>query len=181
MMTNDNQTAFYTVGHSNLDLDDFLALLESAAITLVADVRRLPGSTRYPQYNQDALADTLQRVGIQYEHFPDLAGRRKKQGVDAAINGGWNNLSFHHYADYALGLAFANALTRLIQFSATHTVAIMCAEAVWWRCHRRIIADHLIAAGYPVRHIVGAKIEDAQLTSFAKIGPARQVTYPSSD
>ncbi|HLR13943.1 MAG TPA: DUF488 domain-containing protein [Burkholderiaceae bacterium] len=174
------QTRFHTVGHSNLDLSDFIALLGKASIDMVVDVRRYPGSRAFPQYNQQRLADALRQAGMQYCHLSGLAGRRKKQGMDPDINGAWKNQSFHNYADYALGEAFQDDLHKLVRLGKTHQVAIMCAEGVWWRCHRRIITDYLLASEHAVNHIIGSSMEPARLTDFARIGPAGSVTYPVS-
>ncbi len=172
-------SVFYTLGHSTLALDAFLALLHDAAIDCVADVRRLPGSTRYPQFNQEPLRQALAAAGIGYRHLTGLAGRRGRQPVDPAVNAGWINQSFHHYADYSLQPEFASAFAGLLELGRQQRVAILCAEAVWWRCHRRIISDHLLAAGQTVLHIVGNRTEQAQLTAFARISPDGSLTYPA--
>src|SRR5699024_11063987 len=132
----------------------------------------------YPHFNQDALRHSLSQAGIQYLHCPALAGRRNKQAVDDNLNGAWKNRSFHNYADYALSERFQEAMDRLMSLAAKDTVAIMCAESVWWRCHRRIIADHLMAVGHCVKHIIGERITTAELTKFANVDAQKQVTYP---
>jgi len=171
---------FHTIGHSDRSLDAFLDLLDAAGIGLVADVRKLPGSRAWPWFDGPALAPVLAARGIGYRHFPDLGGRRARvAGIDPAVNALWTSRSFHNYADHALGPAFRTALAALIAEGQVRRCAVMCAEAVWWRCHRRIIADHLIAAGLPVFHILGPGLpQPAQLTEGAVLRDGT-VTYPA--
>nr|WP_231980799.1 DUF488 domain-containing protein [Tessaracoccus coleopterorum] len=123
--------------------------LETVGVTRVVDVRRLRGSERYPQFDAGRLRETLGDVGVELTASPALTGRRPiDHGVDPAVNGWWENRSFHNYADHALSVEFAAALRLLLDAGAAAPTAVMCSEAVWWRCHRRIIADHLIALGY---------------------------------
>ena len=171
-------SVFYTIGHSSLELDKFLQLLHNASITCVADVRRLPGSNKFPHFNQQPLKKALAAAGIKYSYLQGLAGRRNKQAIDPDINKGWQQQSFHNYADYALLDDFQKDFALLLQLGKQYRVAIMCAEAVWWRCHRRIISDHLLAAGQQVVHIIGSKVEAAQMTPFARIRADGQVIYP---
>ena len=147
---------FFTIGHSTRPLPEFLALLAAAEVALVVDVRTVPRSHRNPQYNDDALPDALGAAGIAYQHLPELGGLRGRQKeIEPQVNGFWDNASFHNYADYALSPAFAAGLARLRRLGHAQRLAIMCAEAVWWRCHRRIITDSLSAAGESVFHILG--------------------------
>lgn len=171
----------YTVGHSNRSLEDFLGLLSGAGVEQVVDVRRLRGSARFPQFDADPLAESLRGAGIGLSASPELAGRRpRERGVDATVNGWWVNRSFHNYADHALTAEFADALAGLRGSAAGVSVAVMCSEAVWWRCHRRIIADHLLASGVPVLHLLGqGRSEEARLSDGAVVGPGGSVTYPS--
>ncbi len=173
---------FHTIGHSDRSLDDFLALLDEAGIGLVADVRRLPGSRAHPQFDGPALEQVLASRGIAYRHFPDLGGRRgRAAGVDPAVNAFWINTSFHNYADHALGQPFHAALALLLAEGAATRTAVMCAEAVWWRCHRRIIADYLIAAGCSVIHIMGPdRTEPARLTEGAVPRGDGSLAYPAA-
>lgn len=173
------EASFCTIGHSNLALEQFLQLLHNAKITCLADVRRLPGSNKFPHFNQESLKKALVADGIAYCYLDGLTGRRGKQPVDPATNMGWQNQSFHNYADYALQDEFQHGFARLLELGNRYHVAIMCAEAVWWRCHRRIITDYLLAAGHPVKHIIGSKIETARMTPFAKVSPTGQVSYPA--
>ena len=170
----------FTVGHSNLALDDFLGMLVDAGVTALVDVRKLPGSRKYPHFNDDALAAALPGAGISYRRSEGLTGRRTvSKSVPFEVNGNWRNRSFHNYADHALGGEFAAALAELREGAAARPTTVMCSEAVWWRCHRRIIADHRLAAGDRVRHIMGpGALSDATLTEGAVIGDDRLVRYP---
>jgi uncharacterized protein (DUF488 family) len=172
---------FYTIGHATRPIGDFVALLREAGATLVADVRTVPRSRTNPQYNADALPQALAEYQIGYEHFAALGGLRgKSRDVPRDVNGFWQNDSFHNYADYAMTAGFRDGLTRLCTLGETQCCAIMCAETVWWRCHRRIIADYLIAAGDTVLHIMGpGKIESARLTESAKAAGG-MMTYPAA-
>lgn len=173
---------FYTVGHSTRTLEEFIALLRSADVGVVVDVRRLPGSRRYPHFDQDALAASLAEAGIEYRRLASLGGRRSRdRTMPEDVNGFWENRSFHNYADHALTAEFRAGLAELRAWGATRTVAVMCSEAVWWRCHRRIIADHLIAAGEQVLHLMEpGKTPPAQLTAGAVVDPdGGRVTYPA--
>jgi len=172
---------FFTIGHSTRSIPEFVDLLEAAEIRCVVDVRAIPRSRTNPQYNGDVLADTLSPFEIEYLHIPALGGlRASKRDIAPAVNAFWQNQSFHNYADYALTETFHSALAELLALGREHRCAIMCAEAVWWRCHRRIIADYLIAAGETVFHILGRnRIEPAQLTRAAEPGPDHSLTYPA--
>jgi uncharacterized protein (DUF488 family) len=177
------RTSFYTIGHSTRSLEEFVALLRPADVRLVVDVRTVPRSRRVPHFNEDALAPALADVQIGYERIRALGGLRgRSRDVPADVNGLWENDSFHNYADYALTAEFRAGLARLRDLGHARTLAFMCAEAVWWRCHRRIIADYLLAAGESVFHILGAaRIEPAKLTPGAKVGEGGTVTYPPAD
>src|SRR5699024_9559138 len=120
--------------------------LRSSSVQLIVDVRRLPGSTRYPQFDQDALSGALAEMGIRYLRVEELTGRRPvSREVPFEVNSWWENRSFHNYADHALSGGFRRALADLCEWGRTSRAAVMCSEAVWWRCHRRIIADYLLA------------------------------------
>jgi uncharacterized protein (DUF488 family) len=165
-----------TIGHSTRALDDFVALLDAHCVVQLADVRTHPGSRRHPQYGATALAQALAAHRIDYRHFAALGGRRSP-AVDSP-NGGWQNGSFRGYADHMATEAFTDALEELIAWSATAPTAIMCAEAIWWRCHRRLIADVLVARGIEVRHILSLeRAAPHELTPFALVEGER-VTYP---
>ena len=172
---------FYTIGHSTRSIDEFVDLLSPQAIQLVVDVRTIPRSRTNPQYNREALAGKLEKFQIAYEHSAALGGLRgRAQDIPASVNAFWNNKSFHNYADYATTEQFRSGLSRLRVLGRSTICVVMCAETVWWRCHRRIIADYLIAAGETVLHILGSKqVTRAQITAGALIG-AGIVTYPGS-
>ncbi|MGO1975398.1 MAG: DUF488 domain-containing protein [Propionibacteriaceae bacterium] len=174
---------FFTVGHSTRTLAEFIELLQAPRVELVVDVRRLPGSSRHPQFNEDALSASLGEVGIRYRRAEGLTGRRPvSRDVPFEINAWWDNRSFHNYADHALSNDFRRALAELREWGCTRRVAVMCSEAVWWRCHRRIITDHLLAHAEDVRHILGTDhIDAAQRSLGAVIGPHGNVTYPATE
>ncbi|MCC7123836.1 MAG: DUF488 domain-containing protein, partial [Acidobacteria bacterium] len=135
---------------------------QAGGVALVVDVRKMPGSRANPAYNIDALPGALAPFGIDYMRIGELGGLRKQsKSVPAAVNAFWKNRSFHNYADYALSEPFRAGLAQLLDVSAARPTAVMCAEAVWWRCHRRIIADYLLHAGRAVYHLMGS--EDVQI------------------
>jgi len=175
-------TPFFTIGHSTRSLDEFVGLLRAAEVQVLVDVRTIPRSRRNPQFNKDALPDSLQDVQIGYEHFIELGGRRGKQpgGGEASPNTYWTHESFRNYADYAMGAEFRQGLAKLRELGQCRRCAVMCAEAVWWRCHRRIIADYLVSAGESVLHILGPdKIEPAALTAEARRQADGTLIYPA--
>lgn len=159
----------WTIGHSTRNIDDFISLLEENGIKLLADVRSWPGSKRYPQFNREALAESLNANGIRYEHFPELGGRRKPK--PDSRNTVWRNASFRGYADYMETEQFHKGVERLFDLTReAGPLAIMCAEAVWWRCHRALISDYLKSRGIEVMHILDAnKTEPHPFTSAAHI------------
>lgn len=172
---------FFTIGHSTRSIPDFVALLNEAEVRLVVDVRTVPRSRTNPQYNRDVLPDTLAGFQIGYEHIAALGGLRgHKQEVPGETNAFWSNQSFHNYADYAMTEAFRAGLAKLRALGRERRCAIMCAEAVWWRCHRRIIADYLIHEGETVLHILAAgRVVPATLTPGAKPGAVGTLIYPA--
>jgi uncharacterized protein (DUF488 family) len=173
---------FYTIGHSTRTIEEFLDLLRSVRVTLVADVRTVPRSRTNPQYNRDALPQALAVSQIRYEHIPALGGLRgREREAPPSINAFWRNESFHNYADYAMGSHFRGGLARLRELGQSYSCAIMCAEAVWWRCHRRIIADYLLSADEMVFHILKPRIvEPARMTNSARAHASGILTYPVS-
>ncbi len=173
---------YVTIGHSTRTLPDFIGLLGGSGVGMVVDVRKIPGSARCPQFDQDTLSTALGAAGIGYVHAKGLGGRRPVSlDVPYETNGWWQNRSFHNYADYALTADFAHAFGELRDLGRTSPAALMCAESVWWRCHRRIIADHLLAHGEDVRHILGHDhVEMAQMSSGAVVGPGGWVNYPAA-
>jgi len=172
---------FFTIGHSIRPFDAFVGLLKGPDVNLVVDVRTIPRSRSNPQYNSDVLPVSLSNFQIGYEHIAALGGLRGSQpGVPPATNAFWQNRSFHNYADYAMGEFFRSGLFRLRDLGQSERCGIMCAETLWWRCHRRIIADYLIAAGETVFHILGpGQIKQAQMTRTARFGSAGTLTYPA--
>ena len=173
----EHMVLFYTIGHSTRSADEFLSALRIHGVDLVVDVRRLPGSERHPHFNRDALATTLGEYQIEYRHLESLGGRRSSDLTDSP-NAAWDNKSFRAYADYALSEEFQTTLGELIELGENYTPAIMCAEAVYWRCHRRIIADWLIARGHDVVDIFGPeRTDDHELTRFAVVNDG-SVLYP---
>jgi uncharacterized protein (DUF488 family) len=171
---------FFTIGHSTRPIEEFVSLLMEAEVRLVADVRTVPRSRFNPQFNRDALPASLAARGIAYQHLPALGGLRGAQrGVSPETNAFWENASFHNYADYAMSQEFRSGLRTLRELGITGRSCVMCAESLWWRCHRRIIADYLIAAGEDVFHILGeGHIERAHSTPAARLGPRETLTYP---
>ena len=158
----------WTIGHSTRAIDEFIALLQSQEIRAIADVRLLPGSKRYPHFNADALADSLGRARIRYEHFRELGGRRKPR--PDSHNAAWRNDAFRGYADYMETEEFQHGIERLRALAAETRTAIMCAEAVWWRCHRALVSDYLKVRGTEVTHILSAtKTEPHPFTSAARV------------
>jgi uncharacterized protein (DUF488 family) len=173
---------FVTIGHSNRSLDDFLDMLRAARVEMLVDVRAFPRSRSNPAYNIDRLPEDLAHVQIGYRHMPALGGRRPKQsGVAESLNALWRVQSFHNYADYALSEEFAAAFRELVRLSYDYRLALMCSEAVWWRCHRRIITDHLLLNGHAVDHLLGrGHSEHAMPTPGAQKDAQGRVIYPVS-
>ena len=164
------------IGHSTRPIGEFLELLESARVATLADVRTIPRSRANPQFDQAALARALARAGIAYVHVPQLGGLRRARRDSP--NGAWRNASFRGYADHMLTPEFEEGLCHLRAVAKAGAVAIMCAEAVPWRCHRSLVADALLARGVLVEHVVGkGKTRPHRLTPFARID-GRRVTYP---
>lgn len=146
---------------------------------MLIDVRAIPHSRTNPAFNIENLPHDLTKVQISYQHWPALGGRRGRQPIDEKINANWRVQSFHNYADYALGDAFAAALFRLVDLGHNQRLALMCSEAVWWRCHRRIIADYLLMGGHAVDHLMApGRIERAMLTPAAMKTSDRKLVYP---
>jgi len=164
-----SRSRIWTIGHSTRKIDIFVELLKENGIKLLADVRMFPGSKRYPQFGREALGRSLNEVGIRYEHFPELGGRRKAK--PDSKNTAWRNEMFRGYADYMETKDFQKGVERLLELAEkSGATAIMCAEAVWWRCHRSLISDYLKGRGVEVLHILDrGKVESHPFTSAAKI------------
>jgi uncharacterized protein (DUF488 family) len=169
----------YTIGHSTHTIAELVALLQQAGVDLLVDVRAFPRSRTNPQFNEDTLPGSLAAVGIGYRHLVALGGRRQRsREALPSPNTLWRNQSFRNYADYAATEAFRAGLDELRSLMRERCCAIMCSEAVWWRCHRRIIADYLLAEGIPVGHIMGANnIQAAKLTPGARRLPGGTLVY----
>lgn len=170
----------WSVGHSTHSLADFLALLAAHGIEVVADIRSVPKSRRHPQFHIDALAASLPEHGLLYRHLPQLGGLRSPRRN--STNDAWRNRSFRGYADYALTIEFAAGLSALRRIAENAPTAMMCAEALWWRCHRRLVADRLVAGGDTVLHIASNGGSSAhELTSFARCNVNGTITYVAGD
>jgi hypothetical protein len=169
----------YTVGHSTRSLQDFIALLAAHGVQRLVDVRTVPRSRHNPQFNRETLPQALQPSGIDYVHMPGLGGLRKPR--PDSVNSGWRNRSFRGYADHMQSAEFAASLDELMATARNDQLALMCAEAVPWRCHRSLIGDALLAHAVPVEEIVDAKRRTPhRLTPFAVIDGTK-VTYPPAD
>ena len=172
---------FFTIGHSNRSLEEFVELLSGVNIELLADIRTIPRSRANPQFNEDTLPEALADFHISYEHMAALGGLRDKaEAIPRDVNGFWTNESFHNYADYALSKQFRAGFDRLLEQGRDLRCAMMCAEAVWWRCHRRIIADYLLLRGRTVLHLMGnGRVETARMTPAARERDG-QLVYPAA-
>ena len=167
----------WTVGHSTRTQEQLLEILRAAKIGLVVDVRSFPSSRRYPQFNRAALEHWLPAAGIDYLHLPELGGRRDP--APASPNDGWRERGFRGYADHMGSVQFAAGLHRVEQLAQAKPTALMCAEALWWRCHRRLIADALTVRGWDVQHLGSAAPVKHELTPFAEVGERGALTYPA--
>jgi Uncharacterized conserved protein len=174
-------SVIYTIGHSTRTLGELVSLLRQVEITLLVDVRSTPRSRTVPQFNIDTLPEALADAGIGYRHLRSLGGRRHHpRGAPPSHNSYWRVQAFRNYADYAETDEFRAGLDALLDFASRDRCAIMCAEAVWWRCHRRIIADYLLASGARVEHIMGeGQIVPATLTPGAILNSDRTLRYTS--
>jgi uncharacterized protein (DUF488 family) len=171
----------FTIGHSTRTIAEFVALLRQVDVDLLVDVRSIPRSRATPQFNLDVLPVSLAEVGIGYQHLRALGGRRHHpKGAPPSTNMLWRVLAFRNYADYAETDAFRAGFTELLAIALTHRCAVMCAEAVWWRCHRRIIADYLLAGDVAVEHIMGlGTVTPATLTPGAVVLADGTLRYPA--
>lgn len=174
-------TTVFTVGHSNRPIEEFLAMLAASGIELVGDIRSVVGSRRNPQFGRDELPRALEDAGIAYRRLEDLGGRRYTRVGEESINGAWRNRSFRAYADYMQTEAFARGVEELIRLAERQRTAIMCAEAVPWRCHRSLVGDALLVRGIEVVDIMSPTASRPHtLTSFARVDGER-VWYPPED
>jgi len=168
--------AIYTIGHSTRTLDEFIGLLKAHEVTRLADIRTVPRSRRHPHFSIDALASSLPEAGVSYRHLPGLGGLRKPRRD--STNAAWRHAGFRGYADYMQTPEFDAALGEFLEFAEYGRSVLMCAEGVWWRCHRQLVADALVARGIEVRHILSATSAPAHaMTDFSRVIDGR-VTYP---
>jgi uncharacterized protein (DUF488 family) len=166
-VTNDSRT-IWTIGHSTHTIEEFIDMLRHNQIEILVDVRHFPGSRRFPHFNKIAVQDALVTAGIRYEHLVELGGRRPVR--PDSHNVAWRNASFRGYADYMETQPFRDGVDRLLEIARAGRTAIMCSEAVWWRCHRSMIADYLKALGVHVFHIMGTKkVQEHPYTSAAQV------------
>ena len=178
-MTPMEQPPVYTVGHSTRSITEFVGLLQQGRVELVVDIRTTPRSRTNPQFNSDVLSEALSAYQIGHVLIEELGGRRRKsKTVPPEVNGFWTNQSFHNYADYALSDEFRVGLSRLAELSGARRCAIMCSEAVWWRCHRRFVADYLLHDGRNVFHLMGAARVDAATMNPAARVDGVSLVYP---
>jgi uncharacterized protein (DUF488 family) len=170
---------FFTIGHSTRTIDEFSELLNSQDVRIVVDVRTLPRSRTNPQFNRDTLPGGLAELGIGYVHIPELGGLRGRPAeFEASPNTVWQNESFRNYADYAMTEPFMAGFLKLIEIGHAARCAIMCAEVVWWRCHRRIIADYLVSRGERVMHILErGRVDRAELSAAARLSSTGLLIY----
>jgi uncharacterized protein (DUF488 family) len=158
----------WTIGHSTRSMDEFIEILKGAQIELIVDVRRFPGSKKFPHFSKESLAQTLNKNKIEYMHLPELGGRRKAKKESGNI--AWKKEAFIGYADYMETEEFHLGIERLMTFAKANRTAYMCSEAVWWRCHRTLISDYLKAAGWKVIHLMALnKSQEHPYSSAAKI------------
>jgi uncharacterized protein (DUF488 family) len=171
----------YTIGHSTRSIEELIAILSEAGVTRVADVRAFPRSRRHPQFNTDALSVSLPAAGIEYRHLPSLGGRRGARKGAPSRNGLWKVEAFRNYADYAETGAFREAIGELEALARERPTAFMCAEAVWWQCHRRIVADYMLARGWTVVHLLApGQQQPGVLTAGAIVHPDGTIAYPAA-
>jgi uncharacterized protein (DUF488 family) len=172
-----SKVKLFTIGHSTHPLEQFLALLAGHELTALVDVRRFPGSRKFPQFNQDALTSVLRKAGIEYHWLEPLGGRRPKQPGES-LNRGLENEGFRNYADYMLTGEFREGVAKLLAVARRKRITMMCAEAVYWRCHRRLVSDFLLATGVTVQHIMPTgELRPHQLTPGAVVEDGG-VIYP---
>lgn len=170
----------FTIGHSTRPIEAFVDLLRAGRVELVVDIRSIPRSRTNPAYNLDSLPEALASFQIAHTRIAELGGLRpKSKTVPPEVNGFWENQSFHNYADHALSAEFRAGLRKLLNLAAERRVAMMCSESVWWRCHRRIVADYLLLRGIEVVHLMGRdRLDPARPTKVAKAS-GEQVVYPA--
>jgi uncharacterized protein (DUF488 family) len=169
----------FTIGHSTRSLDEFLSLLHDFKIEVLVDIRRFPGSRRFPHFNRQSLEQSLPAAGIEYVWLEDLGGRRSGPNLSGSLNPGLTHHAFRHYADYMQTGPFRLAVEKLISIASQKTAAIMCAEKLFWKCHRRLLSDYLVAHGVLVEHIMDSgSLKPHKLSAGAVVTPEVSVIYP---
>jgi uncharacterized protein (DUF488 family) len=173
----------YTIGHSDRPIGTFVRLLQAHGVELLIDIRRFPGSRKHPQYGRDALAASLQAAGIGYAFLGESLGGRRPRSlpIDESPNGGLTNASFRNYADYMLTPEFRAGVDELLELAAPRTVCVMCSEGWWVKCHRRLLADYLVARGVEVRHISSRVRADPHALDPLAVVSGGRVTYPPAE
>ena len=181
-LADNGERPVFTIGHSTRTIAEFVDVLRTGGVQLVVDIRTIPRSRTNPRYNEDVLPEELAQYQLGYQRIAELGGLRgRSHDVPPGINGYWENRSFHNYADYALSARFEEGLERLMMVAGEQVPAIMCSEAVWWRCHRRIVADYLLLRGVPVFHLMGpGKVDPAKLTPGAQARDGKLVYPPAA-
>ena len=175
----DSNAAIFTIGHSNHEIEQFIELLERHAIEELADIRRFPGSRKHPHFNRERLQEALDGRGIRYCWIEALGGRRKAAASGTSENLAWRSASFRNYADYMSSEEFRQGVATLVEASSARRPAMMCAEGLWWQCHRRLVSDFLLAQGFKVEHIMpNGQLKPHILTPGAVVADGR-VTYPA--
>jgi uncharacterized protein (DUF488 family) len=189
-MSDKKAIKLFTIGHSTRPFDDFLALLREFNILTLVDIRRFPGSSKFPHFNRQALERTLPAAGIEYVWLEDLGGRRNSPKIDKSPNPGLKHPAFRNYADYMLTEQFSSAVNRLLSIAYAKSAAIMCAEKLFWKCHRRLLSDYLIAHNVLVEHIMDPARGEPGRTSLLQPHKLSQgavvlkdlcVAYPSAE
>jgi len=171
----------FTIGHSTRPEDEFLSLLREFKIEVLVDIRRFPGSHRFPQFNRESLEKILPAEGIEYIWFEDLGGRRSARDIEKSLNAGLKSPGFRSYADYMQTEKFRNAVEQLVSVASIKKAAIMCAEKLFWKCHRRLLSDYLVAQGIQVEHIIEQnRLQPHKLSPDAAITKESQVIYPAA-
>lgn len=176
-------TPIFTVGHSTRTIEEFVELLRAGRVDMLVDVRSTPRSRTNPQYNLDTLPGALSAYQVGHVRIAELGGRRpKSKTVPPEVNAFWKNQSFHNYADYALTDDFRAGLAQLRALADERRCAVMCSEAVWWRCHRRFVADHMLHEGREVFHLMARdRVEAAKMTPGARPVGESRIVYPKPD
>lgn len=179
-MPSSGETAIYTVGHSTRSLEELIGLLREADVAILADIRSYPGSRRYPHFNREPLGAAIEQSGRRYVWLKALGGRRRSPADAESPNGAWRHPAFRAYADYMMTPAFRQGIAALGQLAQEGRTAIMCSEAVYWRCHRRLVSDWLVAHGTPVLHIMGpGALRPHEVTPEAVVRPDGLLVYPA--